>query len=150
MGSDLIIYIYFCHAKRVKGSIDEVGICTEKMKPKTAMVSQGSVHAFGEDAMLKTLFDNGKPIYGVGSIAAMVKPSFVFWVVGLCGMGVGGGGAGVRGGGWKGGLGGRSVWEGWGLCCVLIKPSPSPGITKQKLNFIIILNLSPPGGKTSK
>ena len=45
-----------------------------------------SIHAFGEDAMLKTLFDNGKPTYGVGFIAAMVKPSLnlcFLWVVGL-------------------------------------------------------------------
>ena len=33
------------------------------------------IHAVGDDAMLKTLFDSGKPNYGFGSIAGMVKPS---------------------------------------------------------------------------
>ena len=56
--------------------------------------------------MLKTSFDSGKPIYGIGSIAVMVKPLLnPTFYSGLCVVGVGGGGAGVRGGGWKGGVG---------------------------------------------
>ena len=36
------------------------------------------IHAVGDDAMLKTLVYSGKPNYGFGSIAVMVKPSLYF------------------------------------------------------------------------
>ena len=47
--------------------------------------------------MLKTLFDNGKPIYGVGSIAAMVKPSLDHCFFGLLEEVLGMGASKVRG-----------------------------------------------------
>ena len=51
--------------------------------------AEDCIHAVGDDAMLKTPVDSGKPNYGFGSIAGMVKPSL--YLCFFLGGGYGGG-----------------------------------------------------------